>query len=254
MISEDLRAHLLHRFPEQGVSDVRMGLGYTAVLLEDGNAGVAYTFRQEAASGCSVFLGRRPLAGRTTTEILEYVGSDQPIEASVGLAVVNAMANRPSPDQHEGDILDALPLRAEDRVGMVGFFGPLVGPLEKIVRELVIFERDSPRAATVLPAQEALSELPTCDVAVITSTSLITGTLDRLLEAAAGCREVALVGASTPLLPQVFKPLGVTLLSGITVTDPSGIPSDRERRGRHGIFRQAYPQGQCQVGERLRAR
>lgn len=39
----------------------------------------------------------------------------------------------------------------------------------------------------------------------------------------AGCREVVLVGASTPLAPSVFQPLGVTLLSGIVVEDPSGI-------------------------------
>jgi uncharacterized protein (DUF4213/DUF364 family) len=236
VISEDLRAHLLHQFPERRIADIRMGLGYTAVLLEDGNMGVAYTFRQEGASGCSVFSGRRPLAGRSTTEILEYVGSDQPIEASLGLAVANAMTNRPGPNQQEGDILDFLPLRADDRVGMVGFFAPLVGPLEKLVRELVIFERDTSHARRALPAQEALSELPKCDVALITSTSLIVGTLDRLLEAAAGCREVALVGASTPLLPETFRPRGVTLLSGIIVTDPTGILQIVSEGGGMGFF------------------
>ncbi|MFH0916333.1 MAG: DUF4213 domain-containing proteins, partial [bacterium] len=129
MIIEELRSHLLHHFPEQRVADVRIGLGYSAVMLEDGNAGTAYTFRHDAASGCSVFMGRRPLAGRTTTEILEYLGSPDVVECSVGLALANAMANRPHPDQQEGDILDILPLRPDDRVGMVGYFGPLVAPL-----------------------------------------------------------------------------------------------------------------------------
>ena len=37
------------------VVDVRIGLRYTAVLLEDDRIGLAYTFREEAQSGCSVF-------------------------------------------------------------------------------------------------------------------------------------------------------------------------------------------------------
>jgi uncharacterized protein len=37
------------------VADVRIGLGYTAVMLADGRLGVAYTLRDEAQPGCTVF-------------------------------------------------------------------------------------------------------------------------------------------------------------------------------------------------------
>jgi uncharacterized protein len=48
--------------------------------------------------------------------------------------------------------------------------------------------------------------------------------MDLLIAAALqGCRDVVLLGASTPLLPEVFKPLGITLLSGLIVTDLPGI-------------------------------
>jgi uncharacterized protein len=236
MIADELRTHLTSVAAEQRVADVRIGLGYTAVLLEDGNVGVAYTFRENAGTGCSVFTGRRPLAGRTTTELLEYLASNDGVECAVGLAVANALANRRRPEQHEGDILEMLSVGFTDRVGMVGYFGPLVAPLEKRVRELVIFERNVARSRRVLPAEEALGQLPQCDVALITSTALILGDLDRLLEAAAHCREVALVGASTPLAPAVFGPRGVTLLSGITVTDGSGILQVVSEGGGMGFF------------------
>jgi Putative heavy-metal chelation len=39
------------------IADVRIGPGYTAVILNDGNVGVAYTFRETAATGCSAFMG-----------------------------------------------------------------------------------------------------------------------------------------------------------------------------------------------------
>jgi uncharacterized protein (DUF4213/DUF364 family) len=119
---------------------------------------------------------------------------------------------------------------------MVGYFGPLVAPLEDRVRELVIFERDSARSNRTLPAEDAIAQLPSCDVAVITSTALINGTLDPLLQAARGCREVALVGASTPLAPEVFAPLGVTLLSGVTVNDGPGVLQVVSEGGGMGFF------------------
>jgi len=236
MIAEELRNYLVSTATEQRVADVRIGPGYTAAMLEDGNVGVAYTFREKAAADSSVFTGGRFPVGRTTTEILGYLGSDEALECSVGLAVANALANRRSAGQHEGDVLHVISVGFLDRVGMVGYFGPLVAPLEKRVRELVIFERNAARSERVLPAAEALAELPRCEVAIITSTALILGDLDPLLEAAAGCREIALVGASTPLVPAVFAPLGVTLLSGITVTDGPGILQVVSEGGGMGFF------------------
>jgi len=238
MITNDLRTALLASYGEQRIADVRIGLGYTGVTLENGDTGVAYTFRENAAAGCSVFMGKRPLAGRATTEILEYLGSSEGVESTVGLAVANALANQPGLNQHEGDILSVLSIGFMDRVGMVGYFGPLVAPVEKRVRELVIFERNAARSDRVLPAEAAYEELPRCDVAIITSTALILGDMDRLLEAAAKCREIALVGASTPLLPEVFAPLGVTLLSGVIVTDGAGILQIVSEGGGMGFFDQ----------------
>jgi len=92
------------------------------------------------------------------------------------------------------------------------------------------------RSERVLPAEKALEELPRCDVAVITSTAFIFGGMDGLLEAASSCRDVALVGASTPLVPDFFAPLGVKLLSGITVTDPSSILQIVSEGGGMGFF------------------
>ena len=98
---------------------------------------------------------------------------------------------------------------------MVGCFEPLIAPLQAQMASLTIFERSGDRAAGVEPAERALDLLPACSVAIITSTTLITEGLDALLKAVAGCREVALLGPSTPLLPEVFADTPVTWLSEI---------------------------------------
>lgn len=204
------------------VSDVRIGLGYTAVMLADGRTGVAFTFRDLARGGCSVFEGIRPLSGRPAADLLALLESPDAIEAGVGLACANALANRGEAARLAGDVLAHLELGPGDRVGMVGHFGPLVGPIRERAGSLSVFERVDRACGPLRPWAEAAAELPRCQVALITATSIINHTVDGLLEAARGCREVVLLGASTPLLAEVFE-RDVTMLSGVVVMAPPGV-------------------------------
>jgi ATP-binding protein involved in chromosome partitioning len=154
------------------VAKVCIGLGYTAVELADGRTGVAYTFRDEARGGCSVFNGIRPLAGRPAADLLALLESPDAIEAGVGLACGNALANR---DEHawlDGDILEHLDVGPGDEVGMVGHFGPLVEPLRQRARSLTVFERIAAPTGLLRPREEAAERLPRCQVALITATSI----------------------------------------------------------------------------------
>jgi hypothetical protein len=205
------------------VADVRIGLGYTAVRLADGRTGVAYTFRDLARGGCSVFDGLRPLVGRSAADLLALLESDDAIEAGVGLACANALANRDEPGQVDGDVLGRIELRPEDDVAMVGHFGPLVEPLRERARTLTIYERVPEPTGLLRPREEAPAGLARCQVALITATSIINRTVDGLLEAARSCRQVALLGASTPLVAEAFDAGAVTLLSGVVVTAPDEV-------------------------------
>jgi uncharacterized protein len=210
-------AQLADAAREATVADVRIGLGYTAVMLADGRAGVAYTFREQAQGCCSVFHGIQPLSGRLAAELLALLESHEAVEAGVGLACANALANRHEPGHLTGDILEHLEVRPEDDVVMVGHFGPLVEALRGRARSLTIFERVAAPTGLLRPQQEAVAALARCQIALITATSIINHTIDSLLEAARGCREVALLGASTPLVPEAFNAARVTMLSGVVV-------------------------------------
>ena len=48
MITDELLNSLAEKAQHRLVEEVRIGLGYTAVLLDDGACGLAYTFRDEA--------------------------------------------------------------------------------------------------------------------------------------------------------------------------------------------------------------
>ena len=208
---------------EAQVSDVRIGLGYTAVMLNDGRTGVAYTFRREAQGGCSVFHGLRPISGRPAVDLLPLLESSDPIESAVGLACANALANQHDATHQRGDILKQLDLRPGDQVAMVGYFAPLIAPLQQRSPSLTVFDKVKAPQGFLRPAEEAEDHLPCCQVALITATSIINHTIDGLLDAARGCRVVAVLGASTPMLPEVFSSTAVSVLSGIVVEQASEV-------------------------------
>jgi uncharacterized protein (DUF4213/DUF364 family) len=222
-ISSRIAADMAAPARDARVADVRIGLGYTAIMLTDDRVGVAFTFRDEAKGGCSVFHGLRPLSGRSAFDLLALLGSSDPIEAGVGLACANALANRPDEGLLEGNILDHLDLRPIDHVGMVGYFGPLIKPLREQARSLTVFEKIKEPRGEIRPTEEANEVLPHCQVALISATAIINHTIDDILRLVGGCREVAVLGASTPMLPEVFSIANVTLLSGVVVKDATDV-------------------------------
>lgn len=230
MILEALQNAALERCGDIRVADARIGLGYTAVQLDNGSVGLAYTFRESAGKGCSVFQGQRPIASAAVRDIVGYITSSDMLERTVGLAAANALFNTDDPagacagwSCHGGDLLDVLELRPEDRVGMVGFFGPLAPVIRQRAGELIIFEEHMDRADSLVPGARAAELLPKCTVAIITATSIINNSFEQLAEAAAGCRAIAVLGPTTPLAPDIFRDYGVTHLSGVIATDAQQI-------------------------------
>jgi uncharacterized protein (DUF4213/DUF364 family) len=202
----------------RSIADVRIGLGYTAVRLDDGHCGLSYTFRNEIHEGCCVIREAGTLSGRPASLLAEWTRSTDPIASAAGLATLNALTDVP-PGAAEADLLAELHVASSDAVGMVGYFGPLVSPLRSRGRILHIFERRPHAESGVLPESATAEILPQCNVVILSATTLLNRTLDGLLDHCRNAREVAILGPSTPLLPEVFLGRRLTLLSGVCVVD-----------------------------------
>lgn len=202
------------------VEDLRIGLCYTAVLLNDGQLGLAYTFRSQKVTPCTHPLKAGTIKGKNAIEIIHYALSDHLLEASLGIAAINAIVNQQIDNAIEGDILDVISIKTSDIVGMVGFFRPLIDPLKKSVKKLYIFEeRNITGFPDVYPSEKTPEILPECDVIIISATTLINQTIEPLLYLSKDAGETIILGATTPFLSQVFIKRGVTMLSGIKVLD-----------------------------------
>jgi uncharacterized protein len=218
MLADEIYRQVLPTAAEHYATDVRVGLGYTAVALEDGRCGLAYTLHEKDYESCTVIAEAGTLAGRRASELLSWMKQSDVTACAVGLATANALINIPH-GAADSDILDQLSVGPEDAVGMIGYFGPLVGSIRKRARILHIFERKPIPDLGVLSDSAAVDLLPQCQVVVLSATTILNQTIDGLLDCCKEAREIAILGPSTPFLPEPFRKRGVTILSGVQVID-----------------------------------
>lgn len=220
-----LKNDLGHALEEIEVKDVRIGLAYTGVLLSENYGGVACTPLYEF-SGCPALGFAGSLKGKTADKLLELALSENPLEAAVGVATANALSHMLSDLKPENfpvsktDILDLI--KPEDKVAMVGYFGPLVPRILKITDKLTVLEKreiDDPKTRT-LPSEKAGDVLPASDVIILSASTLANKTFDELLLFRGAAREVVLLGPSAPLYPAPFFSRGITAIMGTRIIDP----------------------------------
>lgn len=195
------------------LDEVVIGLGFTFVRLDGGACGLSYTLRDELEQGCDAYGGAGSLAGRDLEEVLAWIGGGSVIDSAVGLAAANAVLFPPE-ETFAADLLASLRLQPGERLVTVGRFRPMEPEFARAGVELEVIERGDPP-----------DPLDGCDVALITATSIINGTLEGLLGRISGAREVAVIGPSTPYAPAAFEDTPVTVIAGSAVAD-----AERARR------------------------
>jgi uncharacterized protein len=220
------------------VADVRIGLGYTSVRLDNGNLGLAWTASNPSES-CTHVAKAGTLAGRPAGELLDMLSVFQkPLSRSIGLATANAIAaGLQRPDYTNADVLDMVNIRPDDHVVMVGFFGPLMPALKKTGCRLDILELNSNRPGTMSP-EEGRGHLAECSVAIITGTSIVTGTIDKLLSDLRNPRAAIILGPSSFMLPEIYTGTPVTHIAGAWVRNPSAVERIVSEGGGTMILRQ----------------
>jgi|LSQX01.2.fsa_nt_gb uncharacterized protein (DUF4213/DUF364 family) len=220
MIIDELMKYAAPEAGTQVIKDIRIGLGYTCVELSGGGCGLAYTFRRDAGHTCSVLGTAGTLLGLPASDMLTWTKSDNRIKAALGLATINALINRERPSMTRANVADALELQKQDTFGMVGAFRPILKEIRSQVGNIYVFENDIEDDSGYYSSDDIPRYLPSCDVIVLTATSLINHTIDSILDHCQGAREVCLVGPSTPMCPAVFSRHGISLLAGSVVTRP----------------------------------
>ncbi|HET6421715.1 MAG TPA: DUF364 domain-containing protein [Geobacteraceae bacterium] len=206
------------------VADVRIGLGYTAVRLESGHAGVAWTPKSEAPC-CTHFQAAGTLTGRPVAELLAMLADEKSgLARAVGLAAANALlAALPRPVILKEEVISSLNVTPDDRVAMVGYFGPVISQLKKAGCRLDIVELNPAHGENTHSPEQGKDAMAGCTIAVITGTSLINGTFDEVVSGLGNPRAAVLLGPSSPLCGDVFSGTKITHVAGSRVKDADAV-------------------------------
>ena len=216
MLIDDIHKAIEDKAKKSGkVEEIVVGLSYTGVKLENG-CGVAYTLREGT---CCFVENAGSLAEKSVAELAKLAMAPEPVKASIGVATINALIE--VEDYETGNPLDYIEITKNDVVGMVGFFAPLIKEIREKAKQLYIFERKEIEGA--YPDWAIYKLLPECDIVIVTGVAVINKTIDMILNLAKSAKEVCVLGASTPLLFEVFKKYGVTMLGGIKIVNPKQV-------------------------------
>jgi len=214
-ILDDLIASLKEDSP---VEEVRTCVYWTAVVSK--YCGLASTIRESGPHRERQVRGVGSLHKKSALELAQYVKSDLPLEASIGMATINSLLEIDESRCVELNARDFLLERGRDKkVALVGHF-PFINKLREVAERLWVVERYP--AKEELPAEAAEEVIPLADIVAITGTTLINHTLDHLLSLCQPDSLVMLLGPTTPLAPLLFD-YGVDIISGIKVKDKEAV-------------------------------
>jgi uncharacterized protein (DUF4213/DUF364 family) len=215
----------LHQEAEKTlVKDICIGLGFTAVQLEDNRTGLAAVLREEIGGGCTTLSEAGTLKGKNASYLLEMLlRSESVVSKSLGLATANSiLSGRDLQGIDRRDTIELIKLIPEDRVAMVGLFRPLVSKIKSITSNLTIIEKERGQGE-VVSLNKGKTALKDCTVALITASSILNSTLEDILNSLGSTRRVVLLGPSTPLATEIFFDTPINHLAGSWVIDPEKV-------------------------------
>jgi uncharacterized protein (DUF4213/DUF364 family) len=207
---------------DAGVQQILVGAFWTAVVLDTDppRCGLASTLRAEGGGPWPPVVEAGRLLDRSGRGLAELLRSERILEASIGMAALNAMLADGQPDLEEVNAEAIILERGKDRkVAIVGHF-PFIDRARQVAAECWVLERDP--GPGDLPASYAGEVLPQADVVALTGTSLLNHTFDTLMPLCRPDAFVVLLGPSVPMAPVLFG-AGVHALSGTGVDDPERV-------------------------------
>lgn len=201
------------------VTQVCIGLGYTAVTTSDGGIGIAAT--GISLNNCmSGNFDIPDYEDRPAMALLPSIFSADPMARTIAVALINALNNATALNQHQDAgntiLFDRFGILSGARVAMVGYFPPLVRFLESHGVPLSIVD-DNRAIGDKQKFYRQLSDW--ADVLLLTATSIINNSTEEVLLHAGPRLKAVILGPSTPMLPAAFNHLPVHMLAGTAITN-----------------------------------
>jgi uncharacterized protein (DUF4213/DUF364 family) len=216
------------------ITDVRVGLFFTAVRLSDNSIGTSATLNDDhpaCAKSERDFGDFTPLKirGQKALDIL-VTTKESSIILSLKTAVLNAISSNIISSGNYNivencDPIQLIDLNSRKTITIVGAFQSYIRKIAGTNNKLYVLELNE-NALTpehkkfYIPADEYYKILPDSDIVIITGQTLVNRTIDDLLSAISPRAQVVVTGPSGNIIPDVLFENKVSIIGAARVTDP----------------------------------
>lgn len=199
---------------------------FMAIALEGGAGGISYVLIPDDRATDYSALMPETFAGCRPERYVEAFGGSDSVLNMLGLAAINAICQQVM--RHTGtapgsasDSLGLMQIGAGDRVGMVGFFPPLLKYLRDTDAELVIVEKNPQLIERYpkLPVTLDVNALNGCNKVLCTGTTVQNGTLEDVLSHCSAAEHISVLGPTVGYFPDPLFARGVHVLGGRLIND-----------------------------------
>ncbi len=198
-------------------------------------------------------VGRKP--GLDLLELIRLLDDSNLANKAIALGAYNAMSQYvmqhasllPLSDEASANMGSAKP-RAGERIGMIGYFCPLIDKLVDKGVEVLVLERQ-PERVEQRPGvylSENPADLESCRIILCTAATLINDSIDEILSHCTNAENISLIGPSGSGLPDVLFKRGIDSVGGVYFPDQKQLGirlRNRESWGEAGQKYQLTPKG-----------
>jgi len=218
--------------PEPGpvAGDTNKEDDFGFVILEDGSAGPFYTSFGDSLEYLHQHFPEPLHPRQTTRDLISGFASPQIALRALALGAFNALSQHlirrsgyQPPTTKNSAGLDRL--ETGERIGMVGYFCPLVDKLLARGLQIQIIEKNPQRVELQpgLQLSTLASDLAGCRQIICTASVLINNSLDEILQASTDASACHLIGPSGSGLPDIVFKRGVASMGGIIFNSPAAL-------------------------------
>lgn len=195
------------------------GIRYSMAILDDGNAGLAFSFPDRVDRKEKLYSILRSLPAPASA-FLELSRSRCTGDRCAAVAVANALLGA------KGEESPRMPFLQDARnVLMVGYIEPLYRALQK--SGITPYVMDD-HYGNSIPLDLGRRLCSTADILILSASSVVNGSWEELSSLA---RKTWIVGPTAPLFPALYEDTSVEYVMGRSITDVQALATILERGG-----------------------
>ncbi len=193
---------------------------FSVAIMENRAIGISYNLFHRDAEALERYRSwdMKDIIGKRADEIIDLLLSEDALERTVGLAVLNALSQdfiNTHPEQYfidaDSNLFGLMNVNKSSTVGLVGYFRPMMEKLLNQAGKVIVLERSEVLLKESYPftMTDDPTQLPHCDKVLITATTVLNDSLPDLMPHCANADFTTVMGPTAGFLPDALFDLGL---------------------------------------------